>query len=167
MGAGKTTTGRKLARKLDYRFTDLDARIEEVEKMPVAEIFRLKGEAWFRDKETAMLRSFAGDDRVVISTGGGAPCFHDNMEWMKNHGITVYLRMTPESLYYRLNHARSKRPLILGKTGNSLRLYIDDMLKIREPFYMKANIIADGKNTDIEKLAELIFPPGLQGRSGF
>ncbi len=157
MGAGKTTAGRKLAGLLGYRFTDIDSLIEAGECMPVSDIFRMKGEEWFREKESEILKNLSLDDRLVVATGGGLPCFHNNMEWMNSHGVTVYLRMDPDALYRRLLKGRQKRPLIKDKSGPELLRYIQETLKIREPFYLRSHLHAEGKNLDVKSLAQRIM----------
>ncbi len=157
MGAGKTTTGRKLANLLGYRFFDLDTMIEKDENLTVTEIFRLKGEPYFRNKEASLLRNVNGDERLVISTGGGLPCFLNNMKWMNEHGITVYLKMSPEALCQRLRRVRHNRPLIAEMQGTELLNYIRESLKIRETFYLEAHIIMEGKNLDVQMLARNIL----------
>ncbi len=157
MGAGKTTAGYKLAKLLGYRFVDLDSRIEEVETMPVSAIFLLKGEDYFRRTETSVLHSLANEERMVVATGGGLPCFNENMNWMKVHGITVYLKMTAEALFHRLRTGRTKRPLIEEKSDTELLEYIQNTLHFREHFYGQADVICNGKDLDIGALARTVI----------
>src|SRR5437773_11285939 len=91
MGSGKTFFGKQLAQLLNYEFIDLDELIGKNEGATIAEIFFSKGEAYFRSKESSLLKSLSQNENAVIATGGGTPCFHDNMKWMNEHGITVYL----------------------------------------------------------------------------
>ena len=105
MGAGKTTLGKAFARKLNVPFIDLDWYIEERFHKTVGELFTERGEAGFRELERNMLHEVAEFENVVISTGGGAPCFYDNMEFMNRTGKTVFLNVHPDVLFRRLKSA--------------------------------------------------------------
>lgn len=157
MGAGKTTTGRRLAARLGYAFTDVDILVEAEEQLTIPGIFAQKGEAYFREKEASVLRNIASRENTVVSTGGGLPCFGDNMAWMNANGITVYLRLSPEALHQRLLHAREERPLIKEKSRDELLEYIRITLIEREHYYQQSAIVAEGLNTNIRSLAEKIL----------
>ncbi len=157
MGAGKTTAGRKLAARFGYRFVDLDKIIEEEEGVTVRQLFDTHGEEYFRQRESSLLKTLSLQDNLVISTGGGTPCFYDNMEMMKSRGITVYIRMSPEALFHRLKMSRSGRPLIRTKSGNELLDYIRHTLHFREPYYLKAHIVTEGKDLDLADLSSRIL----------
>jgi shikimate kinase len=156
MGSGKTTAGKKLSEALGWTFADLDQAIEQREKRTIGKIFSESGESYFRKAESECLREYENHDRFVISTGGGAPCFADNLEFMKRTGIVVYLRMDPVSLVERLEGEQDSRPLIRDLDRGGLELYIIEKLKERETFYNCADIIVDGRNPDITSLAERI-----------
>ena len=145
MGAGKTTLGRALARELGIQFIDLDSYIEERLCKSVSQIFAEKGEEAFRDIERRMLHEVGDFEDVVISTGGGTPCFFDNIEYMNGQGATVFLDVPVERLFIRLSIARKKRPLIMNKSDEELRCFIIEQLAKREPHYSKAKhkFIAD------------------------
>jgi len=146
MGSGKTTVGRLLAARLEYDFIDLDAHIEEKLFKSVSQIFAELGEEKFRLLEQQSLHEVAGFDHVVISTGGGTPCFFDNMAYMNERGITVYLKLTAEELAERLemSHA-NKRPLLAGRKGEELRRFIGEGLEKREPYYDQAAHFVSGE----------------------
>ncbi|MBQ5617045.1 MAG: shikimate kinase [Bacteroidaceae bacterium] len=138
MGAGKTTLGRALAKELKIEFIDLDNYIEERLCKSISQIFAEKGEEGFREIERRMLHEAGEFENVVISTGGGTPCFFDNIEYMNRQGATVFLDVPVERLFIRLSIARKKRPLIMGKSDEELRCFIAEQLAKRLPHYSKA-----------------------------
>jgi len=143
MGAGKTTLGKILAKHKGLDFIDLDHFIESRYQKTITQIFEDSGEAGFRKIESALLKEVGEFENVVISTGGGAPCFFDNMEYMNGAGHTVYLKSSPESLMKRLNQCRDKRPLLRDKSNRELLEFISNTLQNREQFYNQAHIIFD------------------------
>jgi len=145
MGCGKSTTGRKLATLMGSAFIDLDKYIEERNFKTVPAIFAEEGEAGFRAKEQSALLEVAQFDNIVVGTGGGAPCFFDNMEVMKHAGITIYIAPSVETLANRLMKSKTERPLIIGKSRDELLQFIEKALVIRAPFYEQAQIIIRGK----------------------
>ena len=154
MGAGKTTIGRQLAMALGLQFYDLDWYIEMRYHKKVSEIFAEEGEEHFRDLERRMLHEVAEFEDVVISCGGGTPCFSDNMQYMNQQAETVYLKLEPEVLCMHLKMGRTVRPLILGKSEDELLQYIKDSLTAREPFYSQAKHTLDVSLMDnYEKIA--------------
>ena len=138
MGSGKTTLGRALATDLGVPFIDLDHYIEQRYRKTIAQLFAEKGEEGFREIERRMLHEVGEFEDVVISTGGGTPCFFDNIEYMNSQGTTVYLDVPVERLFIRLCIARSKRPLIKDKNDEELRAFIIEQLEKRAPHYSKA-----------------------------
>ncbi|MBQ2808045.1 MAG: shikimate kinase [Bacteroidaceae bacterium] len=138
MGAGKTTLGRALAAAIGVEFIDLDYYIEERFRKTVSQIFAEKGEEEFRNIERRMLHEVGEFENVIISTGGGTPCFFDNVEYMNAQGTTVFLDVPLERLFIRLSIARSKRPLIKDKNDDELRAFIGEQLQKRLPHYSKA-----------------------------
>ena len=145
MGAGKTTIGRLLAKKLNCSFIDVDCFIENRYHQTIAKIFEEKGEAGFREIERRALLEISSYENVVVSTGGGLPCFFDNMEIMNRAGITIFLKDNIDELVKRLNFNKQKRPLIKEKTPEELRNFIEISLEKREPFYTQAKYIYDVK----------------------
>lgn len=138
MGAGKTTLGKAFARELNVPFIDLDWYIEERFHKSIRELFAERGEASFRELERNMLHEVAEFEDVIISTGGGTPCFFDNMEFMNEHGYTVFLDVHPDVLFSRLRVATQQRPILQGKTDEELRAFIVEALEKRSPFYSQA-----------------------------
>ena len=137
MGAGKTTLGKAFARKLNIPFIDLDWYIEERFHKTVGELFTERGEAGFRELERNMLHEVAEFENVVISTGGGAPCFFDNMEFMNRAGKTVFLDVHPDVLFRRLRVAKQQRPILQGKEDDELKTFIIQALEKRAPFIIR------------------------------
>ncbi len=156
MGSGKTTTGKKLARLAGAKFMDIDTEIETAAGKSISKIFSEDGEEHFRKTEFEVLRSIDLTGGKVIATGGGTPCYADNMDYMNKTGITVYLRMTPAALASRLEYAMISRPLIAGLRGESLLNYITCKLSEREPVYLKSRIVIEGLDADAELLLQKI-----------
>lgn len=138
MGAGKTTVGRALAAELGIKFYDLDWYIESRMRKTVKQLFDEVGEEGFRKIEHNMLHEVAEFENVVISCGGGTPCFFDNMAYMNQQGDTVYLKASPEILYKHLKMGKSVRPLLLNKTPEEVQVFITEQLANREPYYSRA-----------------------------
>ena len=143
MGSGKTTVGKALAKSLGLPFYDLDWYIESRMRKTVAQIFAERGEEGFRKIEHNMLHEVAEFEDVVISCGGGTPCFFDNMDYLNGQGDVVYLKATPQVLYKHLLMGKGNRPLLTGKTPEELIEFITGQLKKREEFYGKARHILD------------------------
>lgn len=143
MGAGKTTIGRILAKELDIPFYDLDWYIEERFHKTIAQIFADKGEEGFRNTERQMLHEVAEFENIVLSCGGGTPCFFDNMDYLNRQATTVYLKATPEVLFQHLKMGKTERPLLKNKTEDEMTRFIKESLVGREPFYNRAQHIFD------------------------
>lgn len=143
MGAGKTTVGKALAKELRMPFYDLDWYIESRMHKTVKAIFDERGEAGFRKIEHNMLHEVAEFEDIIISCGGGTPCFFDNIDYMNRQGETVYLKATPEVLYGHLKMGKTIRPLLLNKTADEVRVFIREQLAQREPYYSKAKYVLD------------------------
>lgn len=141
MGVGKTTVGKKLAHLLDMNFIDLDKFIESKYHKTVSELFAEKGEPEFRLIEQKSLREVSEIEDVVVSTGGGAPCFFDNMQLMNQSGVTVYIKADAEELAARLRASKTVRPIVAGKSFEELKPFITRHLSDREPFYNQAKIV--------------------------
>lgn len=148
MGCGKTTFGRALSEATGIRFIDLDHLIEERHNATVREIFDTKGEAEFRRIERDMLRETAELEDVIVSCGGGTPCFFDNVAFMNEHGTTLWLEATHECLFSRLVRKREKRPLLAGRTDDEIRDIISSQLEARSPFYSQAAIRWQGDSLE-------------------
>ena len=164
MGSGKTTVGRALAKEIGLPFYDLDWYIESRMRKKISQIFAERGEEGFRKIECNMLHEVAEFEDVVISCGGGTPCFFDNIDYLNQQAQVVYLRCKPEVLHKHLLMGKGDRPLLKGKTPDELIDYIRQQLELREPYYTKARYTLDVSlmdNTEkikitIEKLRELL-----------
>jgi shikimate kinase len=156
MGSGKTTAGRKLAVSLDWSFIDLDKQIEDQTGKRIAEIFQQDGEDYFRIVESEVLKSLQLNKNTIVSTGGGTPCYSDNMEYMLSSGITLYLKMTPAQLCSRLADSSFERPLIKGLNQGELLSFIEEKLIFREKWYNRSELIVDGFNLDINSLKSIV-----------
>ena len=164
MGSGKTTVGRALAKEIGLPFYDLDWYIESRMRKKISQIFAERGEEGFRKIECNMLHEVAEFEDVVISCGGGTPCFFDNIDYLNQQAQVVYLRCEPEVLHKHLLMGKGDRPLLKGKTPDELIEYIRQQLELREPYYTKARYTLDVSlmdNTEkikitIEKLRELL-----------
>ena len=141
MGAGKTTLGKAFSRELGLTFIDLDWYIEERFHKTVQQLFSERGEQGFRELEQKMLHEVAEFEDVVISAGGGTPCFFDNMDYMNACGDTVFLQVEPEVLFHRLKVAKQQRPLLANKSDEELMNFICEALQKRHPFYSQAKFL--------------------------
>jgi shikimate kinase len=141
MGSGKSTVGRELATALNLQFIDLDSYIEERNFKTIPEIFDSVGEDGFRKAEQRALHEISEFENVVVATGGGAPCFFDNMELIKQTGISVYLNGTPRIIAERLMNSKTERPLIKGKSKKELAEFIHETLNKRDYWYKQASLI--------------------------
>jgi shikimate kinase len=169
MGSGKTYTGKLLAGELGLPHVDLDQWIEEKYDKSISAIFESEGEEGFREKETLALselnRLFAIENedntsersvRLIVSTGGGAPCFNGNMDWMNHHGLTIWLNPPVETLLKRLEKEKDHRPLLSGLSKEDMRRFIECKLDERTSFYGKALLKLDQENIDIKTLINSI-----------
>ena len=141
MGSGKSYWGNMWSKQSGLPFFDLDTVIEEQHNKTIAQIFEQDGEPFFRNEETAAMHTFAAKKNCIVACGGGTPCFNNNMQWMNEHGTTVYLAATPVDIIKRVINEQEKRPLIKNIHPLELKIFIEQKLKEREPFYTTAKII--------------------------
>ena len=153
MGCGKSTVGRRLAAAGGYNFVDLDEVVAEKAGMSIPEIFATQGEEAFRKLEREAIEQLSLQDRTVVATGGGAPCYGDNMRLMSDRGTTVYLKMSARKLSQRLLHVRVPRPKIAGLGPEELFDYVTTLLAEREPIYMQSRIVVDCDDCQVATVA--------------
>jgi shikimate kinase len=161
MGAGKSTLGKKIAKKMDIPFIDSDREIEEKYQKSIGEIFAQNGESYFRTLESDFISSLENRGEFVLATGGGMPCFGRNMERLNELGTTFYLERSPKELANRLFNAKTRRPLIDGLEQEELVTFIEDKLSVREEYYKTAKVILGREDQTvgvIEEFTNLLHP---------
>ena len=161
-GSGKTTLGYGLAKHLNMPLVDMDKVIEEKEGRKIADIFAKDGESYFRDIERLVLHEVSKQENVVISCGGGVPCFFDNADYMNSKGDTVFIDVSPTQLFERMlmSGNAAKRPLLNGKENEALLKELQDKLSYRRQFYTKAKKTITGDCLQVE---DLILAINAQG----
>jgi len=157
MGSGKSTLGQELAKALGISWLDLDDEFELRYKVSIPAFFEKYGEILFRELEHKVLTDISLIPDLVVSTGGGAPCYHDNIKLMNQTGITIYLHALPELLISRIEFSARKRPLFQQMKGEDFFQKITMHMQNRKPFYTQANITIEAKNPDIEDLKKKIL----------
>ncbi|MEO6287735.1 MAG: shikimate kinase [Dyadobacter sp.] len=156
MSSGKTTLGKKLARTLGYRFIDLDKLIEKDQQMDISSIFSQKGETYFREVESRVLKETATQKAIVLASGGGTPCFYDNMSLIKKMGISIFLNVPAADLARRIeNHGKDDRPILSGTT--SLQDTLQNKITERLPYYSQADMTLTGE-IEVKHLLEVLGP---------
>lgn len=159
MGCGKSSLGRKIAKAGGMQFVDMDSIIEEREGAAISDIFRYEGEEYFRKMERALIEELAqSEGDLVISTGGGAPAWQDNMQRMNQIGQSVYLRRTAQQIASRLSpHGRQKRPKLRGLNDEELVAFMTENMAQREPYYALATHSIDCASLSDEELVKKIL----------
>jgi len=155
MGAGKTSLGKKIAHQLGYNFVDLDKAIEDKVEQTVAQLFAEKGEYYFRMKESEVLKEISLAN-TVIACGGGTPCFNNNLDFMFDGGLVIYLKLEPGLILNRLQRNRIKRPLVASLSDEELVKYVYEKLAEREFYYINAHIIFYPMRDKLENLVMLL-----------
>lgn len=156
MGSGKSTYGKELATELGYDFLDLDEAITKKSGLSITQIFEKQGEENFRKLESEALKETEKLKNFVIATGGGTPCFNNQMQWMNEHGKTIYLKMFDGDLYARLLEEQEERPLIKGKSEEELQNFVYKTLRERAVFYHQAEILIDPLRFAAKDLAAIL-----------
>jgi len=144
MGVGKTTIGKQMAAYHNYNFIDTDRKIEEIAGKNISDIFEEDGERYFRQRESSILKEIP--PKNIVSCGGGLPIYNNNMKFIKDSGVSIYLKASEESIFDRLSKKPNNRPLILNKSKEKLRKFIKSKLREREGIYLKADYIIETSN---------------------
>jgi len=161
MGSGKSTLGKKLASKLGFSFYDTDQIIEEQYKISIYNFFEKYEEDVFRKIEYDVLKNALIHNNAVISTGGGTPCFRNNMDIINKNSYSVYIKMHIDSIETRLINSKKSRPLLKDISQTNLKAFIEKQLLEREKYYNQANLIIKGEKLDINYLIESLKNHGL------
>lgn len=148
--------GKKLAHRLKLEFIDLDEYIEQREQKAVPQLYTEVGDDRFRQIESKALKEIVEKENIVISTGGGTPCFHDNMSLMEQYGTVIYIRLENAILVSRLKEATKDRPIVLNKTEEELKEYVQELRNKREHFYTRAKYIIEGKDITVDKMLDVL-----------
>lgn len=156
MGTGKTHWGKIWAERHHMEFADLDEQIEVLERLSVAQIFERRGEDYFRHKEAILLRSFINKKNIIISCGGGTPCFFDNAKWMNQHGITVLLKAAPAYILANILTQKNQRPLVKHLNEAEMTFFIEQKLKERSEFYQQAMLKIDAASAGEDGIDSII-----------
>lgn len=154
MGSGKSTVGKRLGSLLQLKYIDLDKVIEQDTGLSITDIFQKKGERFFRDTESRLLKEYS-KERTLISLGGGTPCTAENLKFINESGISIYLELSSQMLYSRLKNSKINRPLIAELNDAELKHFIKSKLEERERFYRQADLIVDAKNFNADKFQEV------------
>jgi shikimate kinase len=159
MYSGKTTVGKQLAKKLHYDFLDTDTMFETQYNTSISDYFSEHGETAFRDAERKILEELKTyPNNVIISTGGGLPCFNNNIALMREMGIVIYLEAPADMIYRRYERSLAYRPLLANLSKEESIRKIESHLVEREPFYKQANIILSAENVNFEALLQILSP---------
>jgi shikimate kinase len=157
MGAGKSRLGKQLAEALNSPFMDSDVQIEQKEGKNITEIFRTKGEAYFREKEAEFVRDLVEKEAFVCATGGGLPCFHNLMQELNEIGTTIYLKNSTETLVKRLQNETDKRPKLAELSPEELTEFIDKAVRERESVYTMAHFSLNENEQTTEKIRSILL----------
>ena len=156
-GSGKTTLAKEVASSFGLQFVDLDLEVERSIGKRIEEIFNEKGEAYFREVESnVLIESCNSPQNFVMATGGGTPCFHNNMELMKLSGIVIFLDVPPSEIANRTSHQLQNRPLLKNETKDSFKDRIEFLRSQRTAFYQQAHYILEGTNITSTAIIDLI-----------
>jgi len=156
MASGKSWLGKELALAAGFDFIDIDTLFEERYRITILDFFSKYGEGLFRNLEREMLRETSILEKAIIATGGGAPCYFDNMDFILESGISIYLRMEVPELMKRIKVIKKKRPLLKEIDSDSLERHVTTKLQEREPFYLKANHVFDGPDYPIGEILKVM-----------
>lgn len=155
-GCGKTYWAQKISEQLKIDWIDLDAQLEKAAEMSVKEIFETYGEDYFRKKERDVLMQLASFENIIIATGGGTPCFFENVQWMNANGITIWINESADALAERLSKGKAHRPLIKHLSDQEIHTFISNKLAERKPFYSLAQYHLSNEQISLHSFVEII-----------
>jgi len=158
MGCGKSTIGKQLAHKLNYKFIDIDILFTEITSCTIPYFFEQYGEPSFRNKESEILKNIDYTGNLVISTGGGTICYNNNLDFLKSKGIIIYLKLDTEILVKRLIKSHTVRPMLANKNKEDLNEWIVKLMQTRKKYYESANIIIDARSITVTLLKTVLQP---------
>ena len=157
MGSGKTHWGKRLSKRVDIPFYDLDEEIVRAEQQSIQQIFHDKGEEYFREKERDMLEAITDDhSALILSCGGGTPCFFNNIDFMKQHGTVIWLNTAVDTLVQRLLREKSHRPVIKNVADADLRAFIIKKLQDRKLYYEQADVMLHEESITLDSLLKIV-----------
>lgn len=157
MGSGKSTIAILLAKEMKLPLKDIDLIIEKRAELTISQIFKEHGEDFFRYLEGVILNEILLEpSSIIVSTGGGLPCFDNRMEWMNRKDITVYLKCSPDTLINRIQRNSETRPLLEDRTENDLKEFVQNKLEERKSIYESASIIVDGNLSSNKVVQEIL-----------
>ncbi|MFA6367623.1 MAG: shikimate kinase [Bacteroidales bacterium] len=157
MFSGKSTVGKLLAKSMGYEHIDTDHMFESLYNISINDFFEKYGQDLFRELEHKLLLTLIEKDNIVISTGGGLPCFHNNMELIKQNGISIHINMSFKSIIHRQKKSKKNRPLLRNKSQEEIEIFLQDLLAKRIDIYNQSNIIIKGEDLSIKELKEKIL----------
>ncbi|MFA6933261.1 MAG: shikimate kinase [Bacteroidales bacterium] len=157
MFSGKSTVGKLLAKSMGYEHIDTDHMFESLYNISINDFFEKYGQDLFRELEHKLLLTLIEKDNIVISTGGGLPCFHNNMELIKQNGISIHINMSFKSIIHRQKKSKKNRPLLKNKSQEEIEIFLQDLLAKRIDIYNQSNIIIKGEDLSIKELKEKIL----------
>ena len=157
MFSGKSTVGKLLAKSMGYEHIDTDHMFESLYNISINDFFEKYGQDLFRELERKLLLTLIEKDNIVISTGGGLPCFHNNMELIKQNGISIHINMSFKSIIHRQKKSKKNRPLLKNKSQEEIEIFLQDLLAKRIDIYNQSNIIIKGEDLSIKELKEKIL----------
>ena len=156
MGSGKSTFGKKLSKEISLTFIDLDKEIEKKAKCSISEIFKYLGEESFRNMESELLKSFEHLEGFVMATGGGTPCFFNNIEYINSTGTSFYIQLDTKSIFNRLLNAKNIRPTIKDKKEDDLMTFIEETFQERKSIYEQAHFTVNGLHIETKQVIALL-----------
>jgi len=151
MGVGKSTIGKKLALQMNVNFIDVDNEIELSEKTTIKEIFKKRGEEYFRKIESTILKRI--EPNSIVACGGGLPCYNDNIKYINKNGVSIYLYADANNIFKRIKKDITNRPLINDMKKKDLKSYIKSKVRERSEIYKKANFTI---NTNTKSETEIL-----------